>query len=172
MEKKDACEALFKKLEDMQASRTLDETAIPIIKNAVDENMAKEQYWLSSEEMPTQTAFVMYHASRNTRIILEKMRERFIRAVELHENPKVVDDAIAVFPELQELCVFTDSLEKTPEITASLLEFVRKRVRSLRNTAEKAHMYPSIEEEMKKVDKNAFKEQLSAVADDLRLNLV
>lgn len=171
LEKEDACEILSKKLEEMQVSRKLDESAIPTIGQAIQESKIRENYWLSNKEMPSQSAFVLYHATRNTRMILEKMHERFIHTAELHENPKVIDDAILVFPELQELCSFIDTMQKA-EVTDSLLDFVRKRVRSLRNTAQKAQMFPSIDEEMKMVNKTDLKKELNAIADDFRLNLV
>jgi hypothetical protein len=135
------------------------------------ENKAREDYWVSCKEVPQQTAFVMYHASRNNRIILEKMQSRFVTTAERHENPKVVDDAMLVYPELNEMCTFIDTL-KTAKISDSLLEFVRKRTRNLRNTAEKADMFPSFAEESKKVNKSELTKQFNAIAEDLRLNLV
>lgn len=171
MEKKGACEILFSQLEEMKASRKLDESAIPTLRKAILENKSRENYWLSCKEVPQQTAFVMYHASRTNRIILEKMHSRFVTATQMHENPKVVDDAILVYPELQEMCIFIDTL-RTAGISASLLEFVRKRTRNLRNTAEKAKMFPSFAEEAKTVNRNELTKQFNAIAEDLRLNLV
>ena len=149
MENKDTCVILSLRLEEMQASRKLDDSAIPIIKQAVIDNKKREEYWIANKDIPTQTAFVMYHASRNTRIIMEKMLYRFEMAKQMQENPKVVDDAMVVYPELQELCVFMDSL-KAEKLTDSFLEFVKKRVRNLRNTAERAKMLPTTEEEVTK----------------------
>jgi hypothetical protein len=171
MEKKGACEILLFQLEEMKASRKLNESAIPTLQKAIAENKSREKYWLSNKEIPQQTAFVMYHASRNNRIILEKMHSRFIGAAEKHENPRVVDDAMLVYPELQEMCIFMDTLKKA-EISESLLEFVRKRTRNLRNTAEQAQMFPSFAEEAEKVNKKELAKQFNDIAEDLRLNLV
>lgn len=171
MEKKDVCSLLALKLGEMQASRIVDLSSIELMKNAVEKSTEREEYWVSNKEIEPQTAFVLYHASRNTRIVLEKMRERFVHAAELHENPKVVDDAMIVFPELIELCGYIDSLQNI-KITTELLEFVRRRIRNLRNTAQRVGMLPSIEEEMKAVDKKALAKELNSVAEHLRLNLV
>lgn len=171
METRDTCAILSSKLEEMQASRKLDESAIPTIRQAIIENKKREDFWLSNKEIPHQAAFVLYHASRNNRIIMEKMLDRFLTATQIHENPKVVDDAMLVYPELNEMCSFMDSL-KTVKLTDSVLGFVRTRVRILRNTAEKAKMFPTTEEEIKKVNKTEFAKELGAIADDLRLNLV
>ena len=170
MENKDTCAILSSKLEDMQVSRKLDESAIPIIKQAITENKKREEFWLSNKEIASQAAFVLFHAARNSRMIMEKMLTRFLTAAQMHENPKVVDDALLVYPELNEMCSFMDSL-KTAELTDSLVEFVRTRSRILRNTAEKAKMFPSTQEEIEKVNKSDLAKEFGAIAEDLRLNL-
>jgi hypothetical protein len=167
-----ACEILSSKLEEMQTSRKLDDSAIPVIKQAIIENKKREACWLSNKDIPAKVAFVMYHASRNTRIIMEKMLDRFLVAAQIHENPKVVDDAMLVYPELQELCTFMDSSAMSNKFTDPYLEFVKKRVRNLRNTAMRAGMLPTTEEEIKKVDKKELAKQFGAFAEDIRLRLV
>ena len=171
MEKTDACMLLSSKLEEMQVSRRLDPSSLGIMQTAIGECDQKEKFWLSNKSISPQAAFVFYHATRNTRLILEKMHERFVHASELHENPKVVDDAMIVFPELSEMCNFMGSLQKA-EIKPEMLEYVRRRIRALRNTAQRVQMWPSIEEEMKAVNKDELAKELGAVADDLRLNLL
>ena len=171
MEKNVACDALSTSLEAMQVSRKLDETAFPTIQTTIEESKQREDYWISSMEITPQIAFVMYHAARTTRIVLEKMYDRFMNATKKHDNPKVVDDAIAVYPEVNELCHFIDSLQKA-EIPENMAEFVRRRTRNLRNTAQKVSMFPSTKEELQKVNKDEFAKEFSDIATDLRLNLV
>ena len=171
MENKDACELLSTKLEEMHASRQVDDSVIPIIKQAITENKKREEYWSSNKDIVAESAFVLYHASRNTRMIFEKMLEKFMLASQMHENPKVVDDALVVFPELQELCSFIDSL-KVDKLTDAFLEFVKKRVRNLRSTAEKVKMLPTTEEEVTKVNKKELAKEFGAIAQELKLNLV
>ena len=171
MEQEDACSVLALKLSEMQTLRKVDLSSLDLMKNAIAKSTEREQYWLSNRDIAPQSAFVLYHAARNTRLVLEKMRERFAHALEKRENPKVVDDAMIVFPELSEVCGYIDSLQSV-EITADLLQFVRRKVRNLRNTAQKAEMWPSFEEEMKTMSKKELAKELSSVADDLRLNLL
>ena len=171
MENNNACDAFSSSLEEMHNSRILNESSFPTIEKTIEESKQRESYWMSSSEIPTKTAFLMYHASRTIRLVLERMFDRFIDATRLHENPKVVDDAIAVYPELNELCHFIDSLKKS-DISDDLGAFVRRRVRNLRNTAQKVKMFPSTKEEIEKVNKEEFAKELNDIADDLRLNLV
>ncbi len=171
MSNEDVCSILASKLSEMQTSRKVDLSSLDLMKNAIAKSTEREGYWLSNKEIAPQSAFVLYHAARNTRMVLEKMRDRFAHAVEMRENPKVVDDAMIVFPELSEVCGYIDSLQSV-EITAELLQFVRRKVRNLRNTAQKAEMWPSFEEETKTVSKAELAKELGLVADDLRLNLL
>ena len=171
MSNDDVCSILASKLGEMQTSRKVDLSSLDLMKNAIAKSTEREQYWLSNRDIAPQSAFVLFHASRNSRMVLEKMRERFAHALEKHENPKVVDDAMIVFPELSEVCGYIDSLQSV-EITADLLYFVRRKVRNLRNTAQKAEMWPSFEEETKTVSKAELAKELSSVAEDLRLNLL
>ena len=171
MEHEDTCSLLASKLSEMQVSRKVDLSSLELMKTAIGKSAKREEYWLSNKEIAPQTAFVLYHAARNTRMVLEKMHERFTNAIQVHENPKVVDDAMIVFPELTEICGYIDSLQNV-EITAELLKFVRRKVRNLRNTAQRVLMWPSIEEELKAVNRDELAKELSSVADDLRLNLL
>jgi hypothetical protein len=171
MEKEDVCSLLATKLGEMQMSRKIDPSSLNLMKIAIEQSLKREKYWLSNKEIPPQTTFVLYHATRNTRIVLEKMHERFIHAAELRENPKVVDDAMTVFPELSEMCGFTDSLQ-TVDIKPEVLEFIRRRIRSLRNTAQRVQMLPTIEEEVKSVNKNELAKELGGIAENLRLNML
>lgn len=170
MEKKGACSVLSAELEEMRVSRKLKEESVSTIQSVVEECKGREKYWLSNVELPPSTAFIFYHASRNIRIIFEKMYARFIQASELHENPKVVDDAAIVYPELSEMCEMLDSLERA-KITPEMPVFIRNRVRTLRSTAEKASMLPTTEEEAKTVDKGELSKALEELAADLKVEL-
>jgi len=171
MERKDACEALSTSLEMMGASRKIDPETIGIIDTIVEECRNKEEFWLSNSKVPPTTAFTLYHASRNARIIFTKMRNRFTYAHERHENPGVINDATLVFPYLCDIFNILDSL-KERHVTSEVLKFIKKRVRTLRNTAEKASMLPTIEEEVKTVDKQELTKEFEELAADLRVNLV
>ncbi len=171
MEKNVACDTLSASLEAMQASHKIEAKALNTIGDIITECKNREAYWLSNSEVPPLAAFVLYHASRNARIIFDKMLNRFTFAHERHENPSVVHDARLVFPSLCDICNILDSL-KERQITSEMLQFIKKRVRILRNTAEKASMLPTIEEEVKTVNKKELTTELEELAADLRVNLV
>lgn len=171
MEKKDPCSILSVEIEEMQVSRKISPAAISTIGAIVEECKDREKFWVSDTEIPPQVAFVLYHASRNARMIAEKMHSKFTQASELHENPKVVDETAVVFPELSEMCNLLDSLKKSA-ITSEMVGFLRRRVRSLRNTAEKVSMLPTIQEEAEAVSKDELARELEELAFHLKANLV
>jgi len=171
MEKRDSYIVLSEELEAMQVSRKITSSAIPTIGAVVEECKNREKFWVSNTEVTPQVTFVLYHASRNTRIIFQKMHTKFVRASELHLNPEVVDQATTVFPELLEMCNLLDSL-KEGKTTPEMIGFIRKRVRSLRTTAQKVSMLPTIQEEVEEVDKDEMEQELKELADHLKANLV
>lgn len=171
MEKRDTYTLLSTKLEEMRVSGRLDPSSTEIIQTAIKECRNRENYWLSNKEIMPQNAFVIYHAARNTRIVLEKMHDRFVHAEKLHENPRVVNDALVIFPELFEMCNLLDSL-RTKEINLDMIGFLRRRVRALRETAQKVGMLPTIEEEAEAVNRKELAKELEEVAEHLRANLV
>lgn len=171
MEKRDSYIILSEELEAMQVSRKITSSAIPTIGTVVEDCKNREKFWISNTEVTPQVAFVLYHTSRNTRIIFQKMHTKFVRASELHLNPEVVDQATTVFPELLEMCNLLDSLREK-EITPEMIDFLRRRVRSLRNTARKAEMLPTIEDELQAVDKGELSQEFKELADHLRSNLL
>jgi len=99
------------------------------------------------------------------------MHNRFIQALQLHQNPRVIDDASTVFPELHEICGLLASLQEV-EAKPEMIEYIRRRIRNLRNTAQKVSMLPTVEEEMKSVDKDELARELRDLAQDLRANLL
>lgn len=171
MENMNACNVLSSELEVMRVAREINITVTNTIAKVVAECKDREKFWISNTTIPSQVAFTFYHASRNVRIIFEKMHDRFVQALERHENPKVVDQASIVFPELSEMCDLLDSLGKG-KITSEMIEFIKKRVRILRNTAQKVGMLPTIEEETKAVNKEELLQELGELADHLRVNLI
>jgi hypothetical protein len=169
MEGTDVCNLVYAKLEDMWASGKINTDIIENIRSATEECRDRERFWLSKADVSPQMAFVLYHAARNSRLILEKMQDRFVHAPELHDNPRVVDDALAVFPRLSEMCDMVDSL-KNVRVTTEMLGFVRRRVRSLRNIAQKASMLPTTKEEIEAVDRNELLEELGGIADTFKVS--
>jgi len=167
VEKESIFNNLFQQLEKMEESREVDISVINTLDNLIGTCKKIEQSWIENEEIPIESSFLLYHASRNSRLVLEKMKHRFIKASETHENPKIVNDSMLVAPILGGLCDLMFSLTKRA-ITPEIHLFVSKRLGLLRNTASNVSLLPSPEEEMKSVNRKKLKTRFSRFADTLQ----
>jgi len=161
---------LAEQIKKMQETKEVDISVVHIIDELIESCKHYEEFWVKDESVPIENAFLFYHALRNSRLVLEKMNERFKVAVERHENPKIINDSFAVVPVLSELCSTVFSLAKK-EITYELKNLVSYRVRVLRDIASDNSMLPSSEEEMRGLNEKRLKERLTHFADSLRVML-
>lgn len=167
LEKKDNFVILIEKLEKMEQLQKVDLSIIEILDELIRNCKETENFWVESENLPVDTSFLLYHSTRNSRLVLERMKNRFISAVEKNENPHIISDAIQIAPLVIELCEMAFSLKKRP-ITPEVLSFISNRLKLLRNTAYKLSMMPSPEEEIAEIDKKKFKKRFSRFAEALQ----
>jgi len=164
-------EILFQKLQDMEESQKIDLSVVDLINSLIENCKDDEKFWVKNEKIPLEVSFLLYHSTRNARLVLEKMKDRFLKAEEKHENPKIVSDSITVMPALATLCNIIFSL-KGKTITPEIQSFVLKRLKALRSTADEANLLPSPEEEMKTVNRRKLKGRFNRFANTLRAMLV
>lgn len=167
MEKKDNFTILIEKLEKMEQLQKVDVSIVEILDDLIKECKETERFWIENENLPIDTSFLLYHSTRNSRLVLEKMKNRFIMAAKKGENPHVISDSIEIVPIVSELYEATLSLKERP-ITLEILSFISNRLKLLRNVAYKVSMLPSPEEEIAEVDKAKFKKRFSRFAETLQ----
>jgi hypothetical protein len=158
---------LFRQLQEMEATGKVNLSIVNTIDKLIDSCAVTENFWRDDEQVKIQQSFLLYHASRNSRIILKKMKKRFIEAAEKHENPSVVHDSIHVLPQLNELYTMLSSLTKqTP--SKQLVDNVSEKVDYLRDTAYLNNMLPTPEEEMEELDQRHVKKRFGEFAGTLQ----
>jgi hypothetical protein len=167
LEKKDNFTVLIEKLEKMEQLQKVDVSVVEILDELIKECKATEHFWIENENVPIDTSFLLYHSTRNSRLVLEKMKNRFIMAAKKGENPHVISDSIEIVPIVSELYEATLSLKERP-ITPEVLSFISNRLKLLRNVAYKVSMLPSPEEEIAEVDKAKVKKRFSRFAETLQ----
>lgn len=166
MENKSASAGLIQLLESMEETQVVDLSITGIIDNLISDCSSTELYWMKSD-IPIETSFLMYHSSRNSRIILEKMKQRFIESVEKHENPAVIGDSLQVAPMLSELHQAVSFL-KERKMAPEMYSLLSKRLKALRSVASDVSMLPSAEEELRSVDKKKLKRRFGRFADTVQ----
>lgn len=118
-----------------------------------------KQYWINQKEVSIGSAFIFYSAMHNTNLILEKMKKRFRNAKKVHDNPKIACDSLLVIPIISEVYHKTiQAAEEKQKLNPFLPNVMLHLVSTLRTTAKFAGLLPTLNEEVKKIDKNKLKE--------------
>lgn len=156
VERGNALTSLYKQLVNTQETGKIAKSIFDIFDIIIKDFEKTEEFWIERKEIPVESAFLLYHSSRNSRLILEKMKARFLMAEEKKENPKVADDSLFVFPYLNDLCFLTSSL-KEKNITPELKTIISQKLGTLRSVASAYSMLPLPEEEIKGLDKKELR---------------
>lgn len=167
LEKQNPLNELTAQLQKMEESSIVDLAVLKTLDELIDSCHSAESFWKDNKKVSIQDSFWIYHASRNVRIILEKMKKRFTEAEEKHENPAVVHESIAVIPPLSEICASIFFLtERAP--TKELVNMLSEKVAYLRETAYINSLLPTPEEEMKELDKKRLQNRFDQFANTLQ----
>lgn len=167
MEKETSLVALSEQVSRVEETGKIDPSIFETFDSAIVSCKRDEEFWVSNEEVSTKASFVLYHASRNSRIILEKMKKGFEEALGEKENPTVAVHSLRILPDLNGICDLITSLKKDT-ISSNMVTFIMNRVRGLRNIAREVNMLPSPEEEIQKVDKKMLKKHFGHFMDSLQ----
>jgi hypothetical protein len=171
LEANDSFADLIERLERMKQLQKVDTSVVEILDELIRKCKETERFWIESENLPVDTSFLLYHSTRNSRLVLEKMKDRFIMAAKKGENPHVISDSMEVVPILSELYEATSLLRERP-IAPEVLSFISNRLKTLRNVAYKVSMLPSPEEEIAEVDRAKFKKHFGRFAETLQAMLI
>ena len=131
----------------------------------------KEKYWKGNKSVSLASAFALYHAWSNLRLIASKMRYRFQLAEKRHENPKTAVDGLRVFPTLLDVCTHLSEVGDR-ELTEDEDTATYDGVTELRNIAYHSGMLPSMDEELREVDKKAVIEEFEKFATGIQCSQV
>ena len=128
----------------------------------------KEKYWKDNKSVSARSAFALYHAWRNLRLIASKMRIRFQGAEKRHENPKTAVDGLRVLPSL--LDVYTHLFEvEGRELSKDEDTATYDGITQLRNVAYHSDMLPSMNDELREVDRRSIVEEFERFATGIEL---
>jgi len=167
LERENYLESLYQQLLKMDKAQKVDVSVVDVINELIQACKSSEKFWMENEDISIEDAFLLFHVSRNIRLIFGKMKERFRLAEEKHENPQIVTDSLRIFPILNSLCYTVFSL-KTVRVNSETISMVGQKLRLLRKMALEASMFPSPEEELKELDKTELKKCFTKFTDGLQ----
>ena len=117
-----------------------------------------EQYWTAQKEVPVGSAFIFYSAMHNSKLVLNKMKQRFKNAHKTDDNPGVACDSLLILPIISEVYQKTvQAAEEKQRLNPFLPHEMLKLVSTLRTTAKLVGLLPTLNEELKKVDKSQLR---------------
>src|SRR2546426_10323399 len=118
-------------LDSMDKTRKVDESVVEKLDQLTDSLARSERFWLKNDQAVPVDAFMLFHAFRNLHGISIQAKSRFATAIEKHENPKTVDDAMKVFPSIFGLFATVKSLEGQT-LTRGLRSMIVTKIQMLR----------------------------------------
>ena len=146
-------------LNKMEAKGSVDRSFVTKI-DVLDLELAKmKKYWADQKSISIGSAFMFYSAMHNGELVLSKMKDRFNKAHEVDDNPSIACDSLLVMPIISE--VFQKAAraaEEKERLNPFLPTEMLKLVSTLRTTARQVNLLPTLDEEVKRTDKNLLKE--------------
>lgn len=169
-EKPNPFHAIYRKLNTMDEEKIVDLSILEEFQKLQAEFSEIEARCIKDQKLAIEDAFIIYHASRSSRMILEKISQRFKEAEKQHENPIIVDLSKNIFPHMNDLYNLITSACKreTPKNFRSL---ILQRLKSLRDAAAASSMLPSITEEKRGISKIMLRKSFQNIADDFQAML-
>jgi hypothetical protein len=146
-------------LNRMEAKGIVDPAFVPKIDTIASEITRMEQYWTNQKEVSAGSAFIFYSAMHNTKLVLSKIKQRFKIAHKTGDNPSIACDSLLIMPIISEVYQKTaQAAEEKQRLNPFLPHEMLKLVSTLRTTAKLVGLLPTLNEEVKEVDKNQLRE--------------
>ena len=145
-------------LNKMETEGSIDSFFIAKIDTLNSELTKMRQYWIDQKEVSVGSAFVFYSAMHNANLVLSKMKGRFKNADKNGDNPAVACDSLLVMPIISEVYQkAAQAAEEKQRLNPFLPNEMLRLVSTLRTTAKLVHLLPTLDEEVKEIDKTQLK---------------
>jgi hypothetical protein len=162
--------SIYEKLDIMDQEKKVDLSILKDFQKLQEEFSVIEAKCIENKKLALEDAFLIYHASRSSRMILEKIGKRFKEAKEKHENPQVVDLSKMVLPCMNDLYNLIISSFKY-KLSENMRTLILQRLKTLRDAAAASSMLPTIVEEKKGISKIKLRDSFKRLADNLQAML-
>lgn len=144
----------------MGESRKIKPEVLTVLDKGVKIFSDHERFWSSQKNLPIQTAFLCFLASRNSRMILAKMKDKFEEAQPKKENPRIVWEASTLIPTIWEIYDKVTEVSATvPNVSPLKVSKFLELVNSLRQSARKVGMLPETKEELVEFDRKMIEKE-------------
>jgi hypothetical protein len=143
----------------MEAKGSVDCSFVEKIDILGSELTRMKEYWTGQKAVSVGSAFIFYSAMYNAELILGKMKDRFNKSHKINDNPGIACDSLLVMPVISEVFQKTAQAAEEREKLNPLLPFeMLKLVSALRTTAKLVNLLPTLDAEVRGIDKNQLRE--------------
>lgn len=151
-------------LDKMEDEGRIDVSVIPKIEasEVIVKNL--ENQILSKEDIDVKASFLAFHILRNLSLTLEKMKSRFLKAPESHDNPSVAEDSIPLMPLLAESFDLASSLF-VQRLSPKDEDFIIQKIQVLRGAIANSSMLASNLEERRGLSESGLSDEGKLLAD-------
>jgi len=160
----DIFEDISGSLNTMEEEEKVDLSILEKFDILIKEFLRLENIWISKKMESAHNIFLFYLSSKNCEMILKKMKDRFEKAKEKNDNPKVVIDAEAILPLINDIYIRNiNGLTIRSKTTPMEMNKIMNSIFSLREIARKVNMLPSKEEELRGLNKKTLGREFSKI---------
>ena len=139
---------------DLKIVNTLDE-----IKEQLEEN---EKYWIDNNNISLDESFSFYLATRNSRLLIQKITKRVSESQKSNDNPQIALDSINILPLVQEISsILYKAYKKQNNLDSVTKAKLVDYIFSLRAKAHNLNLSPEENDELERIDMQDFKENIS-----------
>ncbi len=154
----------------MEEESKVDLSVVPTIQNLIKNCKENEEFWVHNTSQARESNFASFHALRNIRLILKKVEGNLITAEARHSNPIDVENALSMLPSLSSLHMFVNSIKDKP-INARLRKNLYLDSRQLRDKAIRYSFLPSLEDEIRGINKRTLRSRITRLSKTTQNNL-
>lgn len=158
--RKQIMQQINENLYSMEATGKVDPSILKLLDNLRELIKELKQKWLENRNTDS---FYFYQGLRNIELMLDKMQDRFEHSQERHDNPKIAEDSIILFKDVDDLLAITESDKVDPNSVDRILSITR----DLRNTASKQDLIEPIQVDEESLDRENIKYNFSSMMKNL-----
>lgn len=161
-------DALFQKFVIMEDEGKINLTIVNDLDVAIQVNRENENFWISYPG-DASTSFTLYHASRNMKLITEKIKKRVLNAAKNSDNPTIANNSIQILPLMSEILFSIMTMKEN--FQQKKVNYIDNQIRLLRENSFNLELLPTVNEEIKGLDKRTLKSHLYQLSEKIQEEL-
>jgi hypothetical protein len=164
---------IFEILSNAEKTKKINPEILERLGEAINRFEEFENFWSTNKKIPLKTAFLCYFTSRNSKMILKKMLDKFREAESRKENPKVASESVGLMYSIFEIHEKLQEVKLTgTDISPLKVSRIMELAYSLRQSANQVDMLPTINEELSEFDRSIVEKEFGTLDSSIGARIV